>query len=153
MICLLSGVIGFSMGLSFHILILFVILCRRIFSPLPQPFLHLHRLHCDLLTEADVPAQWFEGLRDLRKPCMNGIVRFCIVQLAALGQQSCHSLFLYLAVSIQLVKRVNTVVQQKLHLPDAFVYSAIRSAELASVRFASGGLSADSRKRIESVFD
>ena len=109
MICLLSGVISFSMGLSFHILILFVILCRRIFSPLPQPFLHLHRLHCDLPAEVDIPPQGLEDLRDLRKPCLNGIIQLCPVQLAAFGQQSAHNLFLRLAVGIQLGQCIYTV--------------------------------------------
>ena len=102
-------------------LILFRILYGQIICPLLQPFPHLHRLLRNLAAEADVPSQQFEGLRDLIQPCLNGIVRFCPVQFTAFSQQVGHSLFLNLAVGIQLGQCIYAVVQQKLHLPDAFV--------------------------------
>src|SRR5699024_8958764 len=52
------------------------------------------------------------------------IARFGTVQLAALGKQSCHGLFLGLAVGIQLAKRVDFIAGQKFHLPDALVQIA-----------------------------
>ena len=109
MFYLLSGLVGFSLVILFCGLILSRILFWQLFSPLLQLFPHLYRSFLDLATEADVPAQWFEGLRDLRKPCMNAIVRFCIVQLAALGKQIRYDLFLRLPVGIQLGQCIYTV--------------------------------------------
>ena len=99
--------IGFPIRISFCCFILFGILFRQLFGPLFQQFPHLHRVLRNLAAKADVLPQRFEGLRDLGLPGFDLIARFGAVQLAALGKQIRHGLFLCLAVGIQLVKRVD----------------------------------------------
>ena len=111
MFYLLSGLVGFSLVILFCGLILSRILFWQLFSPLLQLFPHLYRSFLDLATEVDVPAQWFEGLRDLRQSGLDRIAWVCAVQLAALGQQIRHGLFLRLAVGIQLANRVDFVAR------------------------------------------